>query len=278
MGKIQNYNNIKINTNQFSLIFSFKIKEIKDEEDIIIINLIKEKTSLFQIIINKQKNLVVSSKEAKLNTNIIIEKEIFYFLCININQKNKSFKIYINNEKTSKENILMEKIFPSCFCYNYSSNSFKFPTFSENINVVLGDINFYGILGEILLINIELDAKSVEHLFNSRGRYGNIIYKNKFKNNLILNKISYTKKYSDAISHFKDLQYECLLKIIEKPSYFKKYNNDLFEYNIKSTVQEFLNEKGIEFLIFMLHTINSQIKDYQTFDLYIHKTVDFLYK
>jgi hypothetical protein len=36
-----------------------------------------------------------------------------------------------------------------------------------------------------------------------------------------------------------------------------------------------LNEKGLEFLIFMLHNINSQSMDDQTFNLYLSKTIDF---
>ena len=276
IGKPKYYNNINVNTNKFSLILSFKIKEIKGEEDIIILNLIKGKTNIFGIIINKKRNLVISFKDTKLDTNLIIEKEIFYFLCIILYKNNKSIKIYINKEMASEKNILKEKIFSSCFCYNYSSAKFNYPHFSESMNVIIGD-NYYGILGEIFLINIELDTKSVEHLFNSEEHYGDIIDNNKCKKNLIINKIYCSKKYNEAINHFKKLKYESLLKITQKSPYSKNNNNDLIEYDTKITVQEFINEKGIEFLIFMLHVINSQITDYQIFNLYISKTIEFLY-
>ena len=52
--------------------------------------------------------------------------------------------------------------------------------------------------------------------------------------------------------------------------------DEFLEYKIDYSFLQFINEKGIEFLIFMLHVMNSLIKDKKAFNLYIYKTIDFI--
>ena len=177
--------------NQFSLIFSFKIKEIKSHENILILKFFysnsnyKKEENIISIIINKEKNLeFLINKDFKCNTNIKIEENIFYLICIICDAKNKNMALYINNEKILAKNISKEKIAQADYCYKYIFKANQYPNFTEEINVLLGDHNFYGILGEILLINIALDKQSVAHIFNSNKYYSNLLYSNEIKLNL----------------------------------------------------------------------------------------------
>ena len=75
---------------------------------------------------------------------------------------------------------------------------------------------------------------------------------------MIDNNIYFSKDLRESIYHFKKLDYEFFIRICSKSLFNKNmFNNEseLFEYSI-----QFISEKGIEFLILMLHVINSQIK------------------
>ena len=82
LGNKKSYaSNIK-KPSQFSLVFSFKIKEIKKEEEILIFKFFhssyKGKDNIISIIINKDKNLaLLINKECIWDTNIIIEPNKF---------------------------------------------------------------------------------------------------------------------------------------------------------------------------------------------------------
>ena len=282
LGNKKFYKNININSNQFSLIFSFKAYEIQKKKDITILKffiITQGKKNIFDILINKEQNLVINiNKDSLWNSNIIIKSNKFYLICIVFEKSNKNLNIYINEEKTSNNDIIKEKLSSCNFCYKYTSSKIQFPNFCEKMNAQIGDDNFFGIIGEILLINKNIDTNSIEHLFNSNEYYANLINKNKIKYNLVFNKILFTTKCKDAIDHFKKLKYDCLLRIMPKSLYPKnKFNNknELFEYKIIHSIQQFIKEKGIEFLIFMLHVIDCRINDHLVFNLYIYKTLEF---
>ena len=285
LGNKKSYaSNIK-KPSQFSLVFSFKIKEIKKEEEILIFKFFhssyKGKDNIISIIINKDKNLVLLiNKECIWDTNIIIEPNKFYLVCFICDKSNKNMALYINNEKISTQNIFKEKLVKTDNCYKYLIKKNQYPNFTEDINILIGDDYFYGIMGEILLINIALEKQSIEHLFNSKDYYSNLLYRNKIKLNLIINKTISSQKCINAIEHFSKLNYKCLLRIMPKSLYPKdkfKETSKLFEYKITYSCLQLINEKGIEFLIFMLHNINSRIKDKKIFDLFIYKTIDFIF-
>ena len=274
------YENLNFTANDFSLIFSFKINEYKNEEEIILFNITHfGNNSIIRIIINNDKNLIIAfNKKSILTTNIIIEQEISYWLCITYNHSNEQVTLYINTEKTSKKDTIGQNIFINKSCYKYTfKKKLQKPNFKDNMIIQLGKKDFYGILGEILLINIKLEENSVEHLVNSKDYYGNLIYVKKFNNNLINKKVKITKNCKNAINHFKALNYTCLLRINPYLFYSNNKEMEIFEYKIIHSIYDFINEKGIEFLTFMLHNINSQIKENNLFNLYIYKTIDFLY-
>ena len=280
-GNTLDYKNLNFNTKDFSLIFSFKIDKIegKKDTDIILFNLTKlGKSSIIRILINKENNLLIKfNNESECNTNIIIEKEKSYLVCIIYNNKNNNLTIYINNEKTSSTDIVGQNVFLTKSCYRYIYKKINRPHFLDNMIIQLGKENFYGVLGEVVLINKDLEEESVKLLFNSKEYYGNLIYGKNFDNNLIKKKIKFSQNCIKSINHFKTLNYECLLTITPNSFFSNNKESKICEYKITNSIYDFFNEKGIEYLIFMLYNINSQIKENKLFNLYIYKTIDFIY-
>ena len=278
-GNTLSVSNINVNPTEFSLIFSFKLNEIKNNEDIIILNLTQiGKTSIIRISIDNKKNLIIAfNKEYKWNSGIIINEGKFYLICLICNNKKQEAIIYANTEKCSKEVKFNQKVFDNECCYKFNTKKYKYPVFINDMNIQLGKKNFYGILGEIILINKELEEKSVGNLFNSNDYYGELINQRVIINNLIENKICFSTGCINAINLFKTLNYDCLFRIKPNSFFSNIKESNIVEYNNINSFTNFLNEKGIEFLIFMLHNIKSQIKDNKTFNLYIFKTIDFLH-
>ena len=271
--------NIKSDTNEFSLIFSFKINEIRNDEEIIIFNLNQiEKNSMVKIIIDNQNNLNIEFiKNSKWNTNILIEKNKDYIVCLTFSNSSKLAKIYINTDKVSNSNIKNDKLNSTFFCCKYTSKKMKPQNFSENMFIQLGNKNLYGILGDIVFINKEIEDKDIIQLFNSIDYYGDLIYGKNLNNNLLKNYTIISKGCKAAINHFKNIKYECIFRIIPN-SFIVNFNeNNIYEYKNTNSFNIFIKEKGIEYLIFMLHNINSQSNDNKTFNFYLYKTLDFLF-
>jgi len=278
-GNSLSYDNVNYSSNELSLIISFKIKEIKNKEEDIVIFQLSQKKNIIKLIIDKENNLVIiNNKDSKWNTNIIIEKNVFYFLCIIFYKKKKNIVLYINTDKISNNS--SSKVFFSKNCYKYSSKKNEYPDFVDKMTIKLGDTNFYGIIGEVFLIKEELDKNSIKYLFASIEYYPDLLNRNKVNYSIIENKFLYSKKIIDAKNYFNNLKYECILRIMPNTFFQSNIQNkeiNIYEYKIINSYITFLNEKGIEFLIFMLHDINSQINNNQLFNIYIYKTIDFLY-
>ena len=277
------YRNLHFNCNEFSLILSFKINKIKKVEEIPLFKIFgatpKGKHNILSIIIDKeQKLLILNNENSKWNTNIRIITNKFYFLYLYFNKSHKNITLYIN-EKENKDDDKEEKICDDK-CNKYISEKVQYPNFYEKMIGKLGDEKFYGILGEILLINQELDMKSIDYLFNSKGKYPDLLCGNKNNYKLLNDKFVFSQQYKEAINHFKSLKYECIFRIM--PNYFYPDNNlnkekEIIEFKRTNSIEKFFKEKGIEFLSFMLHNIDTFIKDHKTYDLFLYKTIDFLY-
>ena len=278
LGNSLQYENINFKTDEFSLIFSFKITEIKNEEDIILFNLNqKAQRSIIRILINKDNELVIKiNTKSEWKTKIKIIKDKFYFCCL-IFKKKEEIIFYINTDE--KSNIINGQIMNK-----YTFKKIEYPEFGSSMIIQLGKKNLYGIFGDIHIINKMLNEKNVNQLFNSNEYYSKLIYKNinNINDDLIRNKIYYSKICKNAINQFKGFNYKNLLMITPN-SFFKdiKMNNTkdikVFQFKTNLSIIEFLNNKGIDFLIFMLHNINSHITDNKIFNLYLYKTIDFLY-
>ena len=69
-----------------------------------------------------------------------------------------------------------QNVFLTKSCYRYIYKKINRPHFLDDMIIQLGKENFYGVLGEVVLINKDLDEESVKLLFNSKEYYGNLIY------------------------------------------------------------------------------------------------------
>jgi len=285
LGKTLIKENISFNSNniEFSLTLSFKITKMKKGEEITIFNLIKkEKTNIIKILINKQHNLVIANNEDEWNSKIIINENKFYLLCIMSNSKSKNMFLFINTDLVSSPDAKGAKTFFADCCYKYSKK-ISYPKYNDNMDIILGNKNFYGILGDIILINKELKDNIIENLFDSNEYYGNLLYRNNIcdiNNSLIQNNFLFSENCKNSIDYFRKLKYDVIFRI-NSNSFFTNIKIDRttnnFEYkNIYSSII-FYEEKGFDFLIFMLHNINSQIKNNKIFNIYLYKTIDFLY-
>jgi len=271
--------NFENGLNELSLVLSFKINKIIDQE-ISIFNLLEKdaKTNIISVLINKEKNLVIKTNKNDWNTKIIIYKEKFYLLCVSYQNDSKSNPvIYINTDESSDKSYRGQKFLSTDCCYKYMSKKKNNLKFSSNMRIQLGSSYFFGILGETLLINKEFKEKSIEHLFESNEYYGDLIFGNKANYNLIKRKIYFSKHCQNSINHFNKLDYSIIFSM--ENSFLKigrcSITNNIFRYKVTRSIVQFLNENGLEFLIFMLHNINSQSLDDQAFNFYLSKTIDF---
>ena len=260
--------NVDFNSNEFSILLSFQI--LKKLESVTIFNLMqkdKDKNkNIIHLLINKDDilNLEINN-DLKWNTNIKINKNVFYFICIVFNKKNKSIKLCVNTEenlKNKKEENELEK--------KYSG----FPKFYKDMKAEIGDPFLYFILGDIFFVSKDLS--------NAREYNPNSIKPNKANNDLI-KKLVNSKNYKDILSHIKTLKCDYILLFSPNMILFDNLqaNNKIqyyFEYKNKNfdSFIEFYKQKGIEFLTFMIHNVDSRIEDVNILNNIFLKIIEFI--
>ena len=253
---------LSFSSDEFSIILSFQlISSNTNQQSILYLNQ-KGKDNIIHILIKNDCLNIEINNDFKWNIEKKINKYIIYILCITYNKNSKKIKIYINNDevfekrtgekKTEKENVSL-------------------PKFSKNMELIIGDKNLFAIFGDILFINKDLEKPYVKILFKSKGYYKNLIIRNNVNCDLVKDIIS---KNFDVITGLELLKYEYIL--LFTPNLFLSNDNSLYEFYYRSKYKEFLNNKGIEFLTFMLYKLNSEINDYKLFDIYLSKILDFL--
>ena len=248
---------LSFSSNEFSIILSFKL--IHNNTDISVLNIISKLKIIFNILIKKDNLNIEIHNDFKWNTNIKLKENTLYFICITYIKKNKSLKVYINNDKKIEE---------------LRKENVGIPKFVKDMNAIIGDVNLNFILGDIFFINKELDAKMVKQLFNMKGYYSDLIMRNNANCDLIKN-MMYSNNYNELINNFKNLKYD-YTSIFNSKLYLLKENNSLIEFNSINCFDYFFNTKGIEFMTFMLHNINSIITDSKLLDLYLSKKIEFI--
>ena len=252
-------------SNEFSIILTFKL--FNNANNVSIFNLIQKGKNIFCISIkNNCLNIDINS-DFKWNTNIKISKNIFYFIIITYNKKSKIIKVYLKYNEISAKKVEDK---------NIEKENVNIPKFGKDMDCIIGDDNLYIILGDIFLINKELDTLIVMQLFNSNGYYSNLIIRNNVNCGLTKN-IIYSKNYEDIVNSFCSLKYEYFLIFIPK-SLLKEntLNNSLIEFIRTDCYNDFFNSRGIEFLTLMLHNIDSLINDSKILNLFLSKTIEFI--
>ena len=284
-------NNIKFKLNSFSMIFSFNLSKIcNDNEDIVLLNLgnYEQENNILRIIINKEKRIlkIVDGKNNEWNTNISINLNKDYLICLSQESKmfEKKLDLYINDNNNR-------------FNY-YSSKNLGFPAFYQSLTLDLGKSNFEGLFGEFLIINKKIKSEDIYHLYKLEGNYADIISTIDYKNDFTYKKY---KSTNEDYIFFKNLKFQCIVKIltsqfntilndyksIKLDPYgelkYTKYiaNEDNNELKIKlfriiDAKENFFNEHGLEYLIFQLHRIISLSENNEMLNYYLYKTLYFV--
>ena len=292
-------NNIHFKTNYFSLIFSFRIMKIENnKEDTILFNLVNNSNKIIlKIIVTQADNILkICYSNAEWQTNIKINLNKDYLICLGQEKKSywKKLHLFINQKKKKKSG---EEEFEHLTC-----SSIEIPDFDQILKLELGETNFEGLFGDILIINKKIRSKDICHLYNLKEDYGEIISSINNIIDLNRNKKKYINDKND-ISYFRDLKYQCELKILTKeindllpqqhiipiqPYGELKYINNNYSISINQkkmniriykttySINDFLYLHGFEYLIFQLHKIKSLSKSNEELNFNLYKTLFFV--
>ena len=250
-------------SNELSIVFPFQILGYKTQE-VSLFHLYQKDNIIHLFVKNNSLNININ-KDFKWNTNIKINNNIFYFLCILWNKK--KLEIYVNYDENSKERTKDKK---------YENKSSSFPKFGKDMDLIIGDENLSAIFGDIFFLNKEMEVKHVKLTFNSKGFYNNLIIRNNLNCDLTKN-IIFSEHYEEAVRHFKSFKYD--YNLIFTPNYFLSKDNgknSLYEYYKANNYIEFINSNGIDFLTLMLHNIESKITDVNIFSEFLQQTLEIL--
>ena len=290
---------IKFKLKEYSLIFSFKLTKISNKNDnTLLFNLVnqeKDKIVLY-FVINKNNHIlkIIDSKYVEWNTGIVIEMNKDYLICFSQEQKTfgKAGAIFSINNINLKNK---EKL-----CNTYTNKTLCFPEFEHIMELELGKNNFEGIFGEVILINNIIKSENINHLYNLKGNYADVISSINFKNDLSFSNKKYTNE-KDDIKYFSNFKYKCILKILtyqissllnnlssitinpygQLKYLSKNQNNNNNEqiirlYSINYAIINFPNQHGFDYLIFILHKIISSSENDELLNFYLYKTLYFV--
>ena len=260
--------NFKIKLNEYSIIFSFNITHLsKEAEKINILNINnKPANPVLNIYIDKNEHLTISYNNEKLwNTLIKIKENKFYLVCISPSKKlfgSSKLHLFINetiDEKFAKyESAKGTAILgdDACNHYRQKCNSLEFP---KEIFIELGKSDFIGVLGDLYIINKNLNKENIHHLFNLKENYSMVLSKlyNNYNNltssdevtwnktNLGINKS--TEEIQKSIEFFKQLSYEIKLEIITYTlSKFTKYKYLSNNFSMKELLEGSSKQKNVK--------------------------------
>ena len=298
-------NNIQFKTNFFSLIFSFRLTKINNvKEDTIILNLVNNnKKIILKFLVSKsEKILKIFDSNAEWKTNVGIDLNTDYLLCLTQEKKNigKRIHLYINNNK--KNLITQDQV----EYQHLISNLIEMPEFYQPLTLELGKSNFEGIIGDVLIMNKKINSKNIHHLYNLKEDYSEVISSINYRYDLNYKKKKYTNENQDII-FFNSLKYQCELKILTKeineflPDQYSipikpygelKYsknntttknsindnnnNINIRTYNSIYSIKNFLYLHGFEYLIFQLHKIKSLSENNENLNFYLYKLLYFV--
>ena len=295
-------NNIKFKTNYYSLIFSFKLTKIENNnENITLFSLENnDDKNIMKFIINKNDHTltILEGKNSEWNTGIIIESNKDYLICISQEHKTFGREINLFINKIFKKNKVEDK--DNLFNF-YTNKTIGYPDFDQNLILELGKSNFEGIFGELIIINKLLKKENIKHLYNLKENYADIICSINYNNDLLFKNRKYIKNDED-LAFFNNLKYTCILKILTyefhsllknkksvtiKPygelKYSKKYSNiktnnklSIRIYTLNYAIFNFPYQHGIEYLIFQLHKIISLSENDELLNFYLYKILFFV--
>ena len=291
-------NNVQFKTNVYSLIFSFKLTKIENiESDTVLLNVTNnENKIILKFVISPGQNIlkIIGAKNAEWTTNLIINKNKEYLICLTQEKKSlkKRIHLYINNKTNEKSNNTEYE--------NMISNLIEYPEFDQPLTFELGKSNFEGVFGDFFILNKKIKEREIVHLYNLKEDYSDIIPSINYKWDYTFKKKKYLKDGNESpdILYFKILKYHCVLKILSyqvnellpnqntlfiKPygelRYSKNINDNRMNiqtYNKHWSIYDFLHLHGFDYIIFQLHKIKSLSEDNECLNFYLYKTLSFI--
>ena len=279
---------------EISIIFSFKILRGEINKVIEILEFFDQNfKSVLKLYINEKECLILELPEnkKKLETNKKIKKNVCYLLCISINKNKKKSKIktiglFINSKNINENNNHNE---PSYFILE-KINSLNL---SQNLSLVLGKNNFFGIIGDFLVINKELTKDNCKNLFNLSENYAKALRKIYYKLEQLpfllrqKYKAGYnrSKEYKESFEFFQKLEFKLIFdmsaneiyniksnKLLRNIDYNYNYLKDFINNNINnnSEIDFFTNKKNIN----LFKNISKMKYSYDVF--YQNNGIDFI--
>ena len=155
---------------EISIIFSFKLFQMEQNKIVDILEIYdNKKKSVLKLYINEKGFLTLDqNKKTIFETSIKIQENFCYFLCISFNNSmfNGKLNLFVDGDN------------------KFNSKKISNLEFSKELSLALGKENYFGIIGEFLIINKALDDKKIDYLFYLKEDYANIL--KKINNNFII--------------------------------------------------------------------------------------------
>ena len=224
------FNNIKpsIKINEMSIIFSFKLFFMEENKIIEILEIFDKKTkSNLYLYVNEKGFLTIKQTEnKKLETTIKIKENVCYFLSMSLTNsftKGTEINLLMNKEKKP---------------YTLKINNIDF---SKEFSLTLGKNNYFGIIGDFLIINKALaDKKKSSNLFKLREDYSIFLRKLNYKFQILRKtKMKYKDDYNKSEEfktvkgYFEHLGFEIIFEINGSGLIYKSSENIFHNIDIK---------------------------------------------
>ena len=223
------FENIKTKSKikEISIIFSFKIIQLEVNKNIDILEIYDiKKKGILKLYTDEKGFLILGQSESiKLETVTKIKDNFCYFLCITIT-KNGEVNLFLDGE----DKIYLKKM-----------SNFDF---SKDFSLALGKNNFFGIIGELLIINKAISNKKINHLFTLKEDYANNLRKIYYDFKMFPKKIKLKYKIGyynseellNSLEAFKQLGFEIIFDI---------HPNDILYSNFKNIYLNIDNKENL---------------------------------
>ena len=238
---------------QFSIMFSFKIFENKNnpsKNEINILQYLDEKNNEFRLFY-KYLNDNCLTIEFEINKKKVFTKNISfsfdYFICVS----GYHHKIKIKNKNKTG------------FLINFNGEINYFETgkisHSKKGTLKISDVNSFGIFGDFFFFQKRFEEEDMKLLNDFNNYYHYFFQKKKFPQNEITRHPKFKNfENNESIKYFflKKKNYSnCNISQISLNNY---NDSNIINYKIEFPIYSFINNKGIEFLILQLHNLSSQ--------------------
>ena len=233
------------------------------------------KTITLKLFINENGFLTIDNGEKeKLKTEIKINENSCYLLCISINKTVSKMNLFANKIlglNNKNENVSGGGVKDSIKI----SDKLKISNSSKEFSITVGKTNFIGIIGEFFFINKEIKDNNIENIFVMKEKYANIIKEIYYhiiippkndKNTRQKNIKNKPDELSESKDVLKQLNFEIIFEMnlndilySKSNKFLKKIDNDNNNINIKDNTN--INQVNLK----SVNILNNNAKDNSNF-------------